>query len=177
MDSLLARIDEMTETFENTFGNLDEAKLNWKPNPQAWSIAQNINHLIVVGESYYPTFEALKKGTYKPPFTARLGFLVSWFGKIVLGAVQPDRRKKMKTFPIWEPNQSEISGDILADFQKFQSVLKGHVVDLASLAQSGAVISSPANRHIVYKLETAFEIIITHEQRHLEQAKEVLRLS
>jgi hypothetical protein len=28
----------------------------------------------------------------------------------------------------------------------------------------------------VYKLEKAFEIIVTHEQRHFQQAKEVLDL-
>jgi hypothetical protein len=38
------------------------------------------------------------------------------------------------------------------------------------------VISSPANKNIVYKLETAFDIIVSHEQRHLEQAKEILQL-
>jgi hypothetical protein len=29
----------------------------------------------------------------------------------VLKAVQPDRQKKMKTFPIWEPNQSKVSDE------------------------------------------------------------------
>lgn len=42
------------------------------------------------------------------------------------------------------------------------------------LLVNGIVISSPANKNIVYKLETAFNIIVTHEQRHFEQAKEVL---
>jgi hypothetical protein len=40
--------------------------------------------------------------------------------------------------------------------------------------EKGTVISSPANKYIVYKLETAFDIIVAHEERHLEQAKEVL---
>ena len=42
------------------------------------------------------------------------------------------------------------------------------------LLEKGTVISSPANKNIVYKLENAFDIITTHEQRHLEQAREVL---
>ena len=173
MSNLLQRIDEITHAFKNAFGGLDESKLNWKPHPQIWSIAQNIDHLITIGESYYPTFEALKRGTYKPPFIAKLGFLVSFLGKVVLDAVQPDRRKKMKTFPIWEPTQSKISGNIIAQFEKFQDELKKYIADLESIAKQGAVISSPANRNIVYKLEMAFEIIITHECRHFEQAKEV----
>ena len=41
------------------------------------------------------------------------------------------------------------------------------------LVEKGTIISSPANKNIGYKLETAFEIIVTHEQRHFEQSKEV----
>ncbi len=33
--------------------------------------------------------------------------------------------------------------------------------------------TSPANPNIVYTLEKAFEIIVMHEIRHLEQAKRV----
>ncbi len=36
--------------------------------------------------------------------------------------------------------------------------------------------TSPANKNIIYTLETAFDIIVTHEQRHLAQAKEVLEM-
>lgn len=48
-----------------------------------------------------------------------------------------------------------------------------NAVDTADLIQQGAIISSPANRNIVYTLETAFDIIVAHEQRHLEQAREI----
>jgi hypothetical protein len=40
----------------------------------------------------------------------------------------------------------------------------------------GTIISSPANKIIVYKLEIAFDIIVAHEKRHLEQAREVLQI-
>ena len=40
----------------------------------------------------------------------------------------------------------------------------------------GVVISSPANKNIVYKLETALDIITTHEKRHFEQARRILVL-
>ena len=37
----------------------------------------------------------------------------------------------------------------------------------------GHARTAKANKNIVYKLETAFDIIVTHEERHFEQAKEV----
>jgi hypothetical protein len=50
------------------------------------------------------------------------------------------------------------------------------IEEAKELVAKGTVIASPANKNIVYKLETAFDIIVSHEQRHLEQAKEVLVL-
>lgn len=168
------QLDQITEQFVSSFGSLSEEQLNWKPDPKTWSIAQNIHHLIVVNETYYPILASLKDGTYKTPFMAKLGFMVTFIGNLILNAVKPDRRRKMKTFPLWEPASSKVDGDIVARFQKHQEELKRQIESSQALIDKRAVISSPASRNIVYKLETAFDIIVSHEQRHLEQAKEVL---
>jgi hypothetical protein len=82
----------------------------------------------------------------------------------------------MKTFPIWEPAISLVRSDILDQFEKHQQELKQLIASSEDLLEEGTVISSPANRMIVYKLETAFDIIVAHEKRHLEQAREVNQL-
>lgn len=168
------KIDQITNDFKEKFGKLSAEQLNWKPNAQTWSIAQNIDHLIVINESYYPVIKSVREGTYKVPFMGKIGFMVNSMGKMILNAVEPTRKKKIKTFSIWEPSVSSISPDILARFEKHQEELKKMISDSKDLVEKGVVISSPANKNIVYKLGTAFDIIVTHEQRHLQQAKEVL---
>ena len=168
-------IDAVTDACQQYFSPLSSDELNWKPNPSTWSIAQNIAHLIVVNETYFPILASLQNGQYKTAWIAKIGFLVSFFGKTVLNAVNPDRRKKMKTFPIWEPKKSNID-DILKKFEQHQEELKHNIAASKIFIEKGVVISSPANAYIVYKLETAFEIIVTHEKRHLAQAKEVLAM-
>jgi hypothetical protein len=169
-------LDDIKRQSITEFGTLTNEQMNWKPNSGTWSIAQNLDHLIVVNETYYAVLLSLKEGTYKTPFIAKIGFIVSFLGKTVLKAVQPDRQKKMKTFPIWEPNTSNVSDDILKRFENHQNELKQKIEEAKDLIEKGTIISSPANRNIVYKLETAFDIIVSHEQRHLEQAKEILQL-
>ena len=171
-----AHLDQITELFFANFGSLSAEQLNWKPNWQTWSIAQNIDHLIVVNETYYPVLTSLKKGTYKTPLIAKVGFIVSFLGKTILASVSPERKKKMKTFPFWEPAASQLKDDILKEFEKHQTELKLNIEASKEFVEKGVVISSPANKNIVYKLETAFDILVSHEQRHLEQAKEVLQL-
>jgi hypothetical protein len=176
MNNWLTRIDQTTQNFTTKFGDLNYEELNWKANANTWSIAQNIDHLIVINESYYPTFTQLVQGNYRLPWIARWKFMVSFLGKTVLNAVQADRKKKIKTFTIWEPKQSAIEEDILRRFQKHQTELKEWIEKLEDFIKKGTVIASPANRNIVYKLEIAFEIIVTHEERHFAQACEVLGL-
>jgi hypothetical protein len=176
MKNWTSTLGDISRQSLSEFGSLTSEQLNWKPNSNSWSIAQNLDHLIVVNETYYPVLASLKAGTYRTPFIAKIGFMVSFLGKTVLNAVQPDRKKKMKTFSIWEPTSSNVIDDILNRFQNHQNELIQRIEGAKELVGKGVVISSPANKNIVYKLETTFDIIVSHEQRHLEQAKEILQL-
>jgi hypothetical protein len=174
MPNWTTQIDRTTGAFREQFGSLTGAQLNWKPDPNTWSIAQNIDHLIVINETYFPLLEDMRAGRLPLPWYARVGFLVSFFGKMILKASDPNRKNKTKTFSIWEPTESKLPADILDRFAEHQEELKRQIEASAGFVEKGTVISSPANRNIVYKLETAFDIITAHELRHLEQAKEVL---
>ena len=153
------QIDSTTTEFQQLFGKLSSEDLNWKPNSKTWSIAQNIDHLIVINKTYFPILAELKSGKYKVPFLGKFGFIVSYLGKLILNAVEPSRKKKTKTFSIWEPSESNISGDILKHFSIHQKELKQEILAAKDLVKQGAIISSPANKNIAYKLETAFDVI------------------
>jgi hypothetical protein len=167
------QIDKITSDFTATFGGLTQEQLNWKPDSKTWSIAQNIDHLMVLNQTYFPIIQSIRENKFMLPFIGKIPFLVNFLGKMILSSVQPDRRRKVKTFSIWEPKSSNIDGDILERFRDHQEKLKKLIVDNSDLIEKGVVISSPANKNIVYRLDKAFEIIITHEMRHFEQAKEV----
>ncbi|GAB4421344.1 MAG: hypothetical protein OHK0039_36020 [Bacteroidia bacterium] len=169
-------IDRLTSDFVRAFGTLSPAQLNWQPRSGIWSIALIIDHLITVNESYFPIPDQLRAGTYRLPLVARWGGYTRWMGRFILKAVEPTRARKMKTLPVWEPTQSELPGDMLARFEAHQQQLAQLIRSSEDLLQQGVVISSPANRSIVYSLETAFDIIITHEARHYNQAVEVWQM-
>ncbi|MEX1122522.1 MAG: DinB family protein, partial [Balneolales bacterium] len=120
-DKWIDEIDNITGRYKQAFGNLSNEQLNWKPNEKTWSIAQIMDHIVVLNETYYPIFDALRQGRYKASFMSRFGFMVNLFGNLILKSVQPDSRKKVKTFPIWEPANSEIKGDILKRFEDHQT--------------------------------------------------------
>ncbi len=167
------RLKNISQKFENSFGNLSFEQLNTKPAPDKWSIAQNIEHLIKVNESYFPVIAELRAGTYKPFFLAKIPMIVKMFGNLIYKSVMPENKQKIKTFPIWEAEKSNISPDILQNFLTHQIQLAELLISCEDLLEKKTVIASPANHKIVYYLETAFEIIIAHEERHFVQAEEI----
>ena len=170
----VTELEGLTKVFTTEFGGLTPEELNQKPNASTWSVGQVIDHIIMVNESYYPIVAQLRAGTYQTPWTAKLPFLVNWFGDFILKGVEPERRKKIKTFPVWEPVQSEVRADIVAHFAEHQRELAGFIARCSDLVEGGTVISSPANRFITYNIGRAFDIIVAHERRHLNQSREIL---
>lgn len=171
-----SRIDKTTAEVSRRFGSLSPEQLNLKPSPDTWSIAQNLDHLIVINSSYVPVIQAIRDNSLSLPFVAKWGFWAKFCAKMVLKSVNPERQKKMDTFPIWEPSPVVLPDNIIQLFTDHQEALKNLISESKDLISAGQVISSPANKNIVYSLENAFEIIVTHEERHLNQATEVLEL-
>jgi hypothetical protein len=172
----LNNIDQITKEFNDSFGSLSDQQLNFKQSPQSWSIAQILHHLIVINSTYFDLPALIRQGQYKTPWLGKVNFIVNFFGKLILDSVQPGQKRKTKTFPVWEPSYSNIDEEILSQFRASQEKLKSFISESQDLVDKGTVISSPANRNVVYKLSTAFEIIVAHERRHLQQAREVLKV-
>ena len=164
-----SRMDHVTRAFRELVND----DFNKKINSDTWSIAQVLDHLVRINRSYYATFDAVKAGTYTVHIHGKLGFLNRAMGKMILNSVNPDRRRKIKTQAIWEPESSHIPATILDTFQDEQDQMKLWMKQLSMVSDVDQPISSPASKMIIYPLSTAFEIIVTHEERHLMQAREI----
>jgi hypothetical protein len=169
---LIQELDFYTQEVQSAFGTLTHEELNRKSNPDTWSIAQNLDHLIRINQTYFPIFDGLKNNTYTPPFLGKFRFITSFFGNLIYKMSSPEHIKPIKTISIWEPTKSEIH-DVIQTFVQHQEQLKQHIAGLEGCIASGSVIASPANPMIVYTLEQALNIIVVHEKRHILQARKV----
>lgn len=167
------RLDAVTAQVKSEFGELLKEQLNWKPSAEKWSIAEVLEHLVLVNQSYEVVLADAANGNSNPGFTAKIPFIVNMLGNAIYKSVEPTRAKKMKTFAVWQPESSNVDQDVLLQFLEYQDVLKGLITKNKKLLEDDVVIPSPANRFIVYKLRKAVEIVVSHEERHLNQALEV----
>jgi hypothetical protein len=172
-DPWLKQIDEITLAVTESYGKMDEKDLNWQPSVNEWSIAQNLDHLITLNESYFPVWSQMRDGSIRKPFHAYFGFITRYFGKMILKAAHPETRTHMKTLEVWEPAEGPFPPTIIDRFSSHQQKLKEEIEASEEPIAKGAIMASPAKPFVVYRIDTAIEILIQHERRHLVQMERV----
>ncbi len=169
-----AALVQLSKEYKTVLATVDDRTFNTKPNAQTWSVAEVIDHVIKTNESYFPTIADLKAGKHKVPALGRIGFINNFFGNFILSAVEPTRKRKVKTFPVWEPSVSGLDRSLEQKFYTHQEEFARLIESCAPQLEQGALISSRANKNIVYKLDKAFDILVAHEERHLNQIKGIV---
>jgi hypothetical protein len=152
---------EMTERWLNDeVSRLSPAQLAFRPAPDAWSIMQVVDHLVVVGPIYW---QDLQKAMQGPPSTAiRSGTDVDilWYGI--------DRTNREKAIPSEVPR-----GDLRDVREGLEAVRRQH----AQLRQYIMTTSDDLRSHVVPRQGSdAYQwalLISTHEQRHILQIREI----
>lgn len=176
VSNVVSRLTEVSQALRETFGTLTIDEINFKPNDAEWSIGQNIDHLIRITESYFPVFDEVLNDNHQVRWFGKFTFTQRVLGNMILQSVQPNRKRKMSTLTIWQPNISDMPETILDDFDESQNKLTEYLEKLSDHYNRRVPIHSPGNDNIIYDLQTAFEIIVNHQWRHLNQAKEVAGL-
>ncbi|MEL6924620.1 MAG: DinB family protein [Bacteroidota bacterium] len=172
---LIAKANVAAQKIKDHFGALTYEQLNWKPSPQQWSVGQNVDHLIVSNRQYFEIFERVQQGVYNQSVWERLPFLPGLTGRMILKAILPDNEKKTKTFPVFEPAQSEVPADVVQQFLQNHEKLITHIQGLDHLEHRGIVVTSPVSKFVTYPLEYACTIVLEHEERHFRQAQRVFQ--
>lgn len=176
IDDISAAIERIIAQARHDFGHLNYEQLNWKPNATTWSVGQCLHHLVQAAAAYEPIFMGLIAGKQIPNFWRKLPVLPGIFGRSILKAVGPIRDKKTKTFPVFEPAQSDVPLDIIED-------LASRLRHFTSLAQQlehydlkRTIVTSPVAKFVNYSLLDALNIVTVHNYRHFNQAQEVMAL-
>ncbi|NBC18619.1 MAG: DinB family protein [Bacteroidetes bacterium] len=153
------------------FDTLTEAQLTWKPAPDVWSIAECVEHLIVMGRLYYPRIaEAIERadtatGTPPPHRPTLMGRLFYWI-------VRPGGLK-VKTFGLFKPKPMAVNAGTGDRFLRQQDELLDLLHRAAAVDLNSARFSSPLSSLIRFNVGDGLRVMVAHQQRHLQQARGV----
>ena len=174
LPKLIEEASAIADDAQQDFGQLSSTQLNWKPSAAQWSVAQCLDHLIVINSTYFPIIEKIVRDGYRPSLQQRLPLLPRLFAWMVLKAVSPETKSKFKTARHVEPSSSTIAADIVARFKAHQQEVIRHMKMAEKLDLKEIIITSPVASIAAYSTLDAFRIMVTHERRHLLQAKRVM---
>ncbi len=175
IESVIRQLDEVTSDVRQAFGGLSVDQLNWAPAPGRWSIAQCLDHLIVMNSLYFPEFEALAAGTAKPTFWQRFSPFSGFFGRLLIRSLDPANQRRTKTSRKAHPDARPIDREIVERFSARQAELIDHLRTIPDRVDPArTILTSPLAAFVTYSLDDAFTLLVVHEKRHVDQAKRVM---
>src|SRR4051794_16012592 len=172
VENVNTQFEAVSADVRATFGLLTSEQLNWKPLPEAWSVAQCLDHLIKSNEEFFPEFDKVAAGTRKNSLWESYSPLTGFAGKFLVNVLQKDD-KRVKTNQRMTP-PSSVAGDIVELFLDHQKRLTGKVESIKDADWDEIVVTSPFMKLMTYRLSSGLQAIVEHEKRHVRQAKRVM---
>ena len=173
---LISNIELIQRNIKKTFGELSTSQLNWKQNENEWSIGQCLEHLIVTNNLYFENIQKVADGTHRNNLFSKIPVVPSLIGFGMKQIFAPDWKPKMKTFKMFKPSFSKVSEDILEDFDANQNKFIGLMEATKDLDAKQIKVAEPIGSAVNISLIDAFEVLVLHEHRHIQQAKRVMKL-
>lgn len=149
--------------------------LNFKPDPERWSILECIEHLNRYGDFYLPELETkINQSKHKANAVFKSGWLGNYFA---ISMLPKEKLNTMKTFKSMNPAGSQLTKETLHTFvhQQQQMLTLLHQARTVCLSKTKTNIS--ISKWIKLRLGDTFRVVIYHNQRHLLQAEGVMLVS
>jgi uncharacterized damage-inducible protein DinB len=157
---LLAHLEMTSAWLVDEVSGLSERQLAFKPSPEAWSIAQVLDHLVVVAPIYW---QDLQRALATPPVDVvprDTDANILWYGI--------DRTNREQAIP------SEVPKGKVRDLETLLGEYRTHHT---RLRQYVTRTEDDLRRHLVPRQGSdAYQwvlLISTHEQRHILQIREI----
>jgi hypothetical protein len=156
---LIAHLQTTANWLEDELSALSTAQLNFRPSPNAWTILEVLDHLVVVGQIYWKDLQDAK-----PIGSGRAGMMsdvdVLWYGI--------DRTNRETAIRTEEPSRKlrDLAAG-LADYRKHHTRLLEYV---------RSTRDDLRRRFVERQNSDGYQwalLISTHDQRHILQIREI----
>jgi hypothetical protein len=173
VDALKLAFEALASDADALVSPLTNEQFTWQPQPDAWSIAQCLDHLNATARTYLPSLDegiadAIRRGMY-----AEGPFQYNWIGRALVWSVQPPPRFRTKAPAAFLPAPARPRAEITAAFRAYQVQFVDRLRQANGIDLARARVSSPIAKWLRISLGSGFALQIAHERRHLWQATQV----
>ena len=173
-------ITELQQFVTNNINDADQfhkysfKQLNKQPAAKSWSVLQCLEHVNRYDADYIPK---IKKSLTPSEKRGNDQFKSGFIGYQFANFLYPDKNHlKTKTFPSMNPSNSDLSLKIIDTFIHQQKELHQLLEQSKSVDLNKIRIKSSITSFLSFKLGDIFRILIFHDLRHIQQAKNALKV-
>jgi len=161
-------VEAIREEASQLTAGLDAMQFTWRLSKDRWSIADCLEHLLLVGRLLLPCIdEAIQLGKQRRMY-AQGPFRYSWFDLHFVRSTEPKTKARMPR--VYVPPPPGRVDEVARDFDVLQEQLLERIAASNGLDLKRVKASSPVNRLLRFSLGTWLAAIPAHERQHLVQA-------
>ncbi|MGZ8847673.1 MAG: DinB family protein [Pyrinomonadaceae bacterium] len=174
LQTVVAEAERNSDAARSVTSDLTEARLNWKPSADKWSIAQCLEHLAITSGKFDGYFSAtLEPARRKSPVANGPNYKPSMVGGWLARQVNPEGGRNLSAPKVFRPSESSGIHGSLEMFLIQQTRFLDFVQQSSGIDYNNTRIRSPVTPLMRYSLADAFVITVLHGRRHLAQARRV----
>ena len=170
INTIIKKGKEAKEKVSREFSVITLEQLNWKTSVESWSIAQCLQHLIASHNSYFADLKKITEGDYRMDFWEKYSPFTSMFGRLFKDQLQEQVKRKMSAPKKIRPAASKMQTGIIEDYHKNLDAFLQCISACQNTDLDKTIIKSPIATIVTYSLRDAFQFLIQHEHRHINQA-------
>lgn len=179
IDLLTLLMNETKQLIQDieSFQELSDEQLTWKSTEKTWSISECVEHLNSANFYYLKQF---KKAIELNKLPEQDKFKSGFFGNIMVKNMKPvfqENKKvripmKMKTLGDFQPKKQD-TALVFTTFFEQQNQFLSFLEQAKRMNLTKNSIRSAVGSILQFRLGDCFRFIVAHNQRHVEQAKNI----
>jgi len=168
---LISELDAADQRARDLANGLTPLQLNWRPNQDAWSVGQCLEHLRVTNEVYLP---AITASLTAHPLVAVKDITPGWFGRwFIRNYIEPSSESKRARAPKKIAPGTQVDPRILDLFIASNQAARELVRRASDYDVNRIRFRNPFFPVLRFTVGTGLEIVSRHQRRHLLQAERV----
>ncbi|HAI77092.1 MAG TPA: hypothetical protein DCM08_12680 [Microscillaceae bacterium] len=171
-------LKKLQDEVKQQYGALSLAQLNWKPNAKSWSIAEILQHLLLLYKDYQVQITQILQNDRPPQTEGHTPHKRTFFGKLMYWLVSPKATNKIPAPKLVQPTPN--SHFDLQIYHQYLTVLDqviaaGEQIAKRHIDLNKTKVSSPVSGVIRFNLGEYFRIEAYHHRRHFQQGQRVMK--
>lgn len=173
LQEYVRQIEAVNEDARDLLKDLSEERFNWQPAPGHWSIAECLDHLVVTGRELSKSINEAIADARSRGLLGRGPFHHGMIGNMIVRSMEPPAKMKFKAPKIFRPREGQSLAEVTRDFFTAQDEVLRLIREANGLNLARVKVTSPVYKLMKLSLGQAFNLVATHERRHLWQARQV----